>query len=261
MDSAERWTSVARIGAGRRPWVPSWWRTWMRPVPFALLMAAGIAARHGEGVDLVAASPESAIAEALAARGLACEPEDVAWIVGPRGVVGTVAGGGRALVRAHAVVPEAERVAGAPPEPSDLYLVEARLSPEGVVVELGDVYDVTETSGVDESRPVVRGRVAAYTTAADGLYTGVHVLDLAGRAPSTYRDFTRVQRAQLALTGLQQTGQTSGVVHDTYALDPVARRATLAWRDDGTLEVHADDHAVVLDPAATRVVSGEAWVR
>jgi hypothetical protein len=250
MDSSERWTSVARISAWDRGWVHAWWHSRARPVPFAILMAALLVARRGQEVDLVAPSPEAAVAEALSARGLACESDDVAWIVGPHGVWGTVAGGGRALVRARS---------GS--EPSDLYLVDARLSPEGAVVQIGDVYDVTETSGVDESRPVVRGHVAAYTTTADGLYTGVHLLDLAGRSTSTYRDFTRMQRAQLALTNLQQTGQTGGVVHDTFALDPVARRATLAWKDDGTLEVHADDHAIVLDPAGPRAVTGEAYVR
>ena len=60
---------------------------------------------------------------------------------------------------------------------------------------------------------------------ADGLYNGVHVLNLDGRAASTYRTFTRMQREQLAITNLQQTGQTAGVVRDTFALDPVARRS------------------------------------
>ncbi|MGH7294543.1 MAG: hypothetical protein ACRELB_06415, partial [Polyangiaceae bacterium] len=148
-------------------------------------------------------------------------------------------------------------------EPSDLYAVDARVSPEGVVLDLGGAYDLTETSGVDESRPVLRGHVAAYATTADGLYTGVHVLDLDGRAPSTYAaaGFTRVQRAQLGLSNLQQTGRTSGVEHDTYALDPVAKRVTVAWTPDGDLAVEADGHALLLDPRAVKAISGESYVR
>jgi hypothetical protein len=213
-------------------------------------MAGALVARRGKDVDLVAPSSRAAIAEVLTARGLACETDDVVWVVGPKGVWGSVASSGKALVRARAGVGE----------PSDLYVVDARLSPEGVVLEVGEAYDISETSGVDESRPIVRGHFAAYLTSADGLYTGAHVLDLDGRRVATY-PFTSLQRAQLAVTNLQQTGQTSGVVRDTFALDPVARRATVAWRDDGTLEVHADDHEIVLDPAAVRAVSGEAYVR
>jgi hypothetical protein len=242
------------MGAQAPAWVRAWWLSRARPVPFAVLIAALAAAGRGRDVDLVASSPEAAVAEALTARGLACAPDDVAWIVGPAGVWGAVSGGARALVRAR---PIAVGVA----EPSDLYLVDARVSPEGAVLSVGAAYDITNTSGVDESRPVVRGTVAACTTTADGLVTGVHVLDLAGRAVASDAGFTRTQRAQAALTNLQQTGQTSGVVHDTYALDPVARSATLAWRDDGDLDVQADDHAIVLDPRATRAVSGEAFVR
>jgi hypothetical protein len=253
MHFAERWTDVTRTPADAwRIRARAFGSSWGRPIPFALLMAGALAGRRGKEVDLVAPSPAAAVAEVLTARGLLCDTEDVAWVTGPSGVWGSLAGGARALVRA--------RVAAAG-EPSDLYVVDARLSPEGVVLDVGDSYDVSETSGVDESRPVVRGHVAAYTTSADGLVTGVHVLDLDGRAVSTYRAFTGLQRGQLALTNLQQSGRTAGVVRDTFALDPVAHRATVAWRDDGDLDVHADDETIVLDPVAVRAVSGEAYVR
>src|SRR5579883_3612327 len=99
MDSAERWTQVARIDGPRRAWVRAWWGSRWRPVPFVLLMAAGAAGRRGQPVDLVAPNASTAVAEALAARGLACDADDVAWVDGPRGVYGTLVGGARALVR------------------------------------------------------------------------------------------------------------------------------------------------------------------
>jgi hypothetical protein len=251
MHSAERWLDVrSALSWKPPPWFFAWWRSRARPVPFFLAIAAALAAWRGVSVDLTAPSPRAALAEVLAGRGLTCEAADVTWIDGPAGVAGAVVGGARALVRASR--------AG---EPSDLYLVEARVSPEGVVLDVGDAWNVTSTTGVDESRPLVRRRLAAYTTTADGLFTGVHVLDLAGRTARSYEDFTRVQRAQVALTNLQQTGQTAGIVHDTFALDPVAHTTSLAWRDDGMLEVHADDHVVVIDAVAPSVVSGETYVR
>jgi hypothetical protein len=159
-------------------------------------------------------------------------------------------GKARALVRAHTR-----------DDPSDLYFVDARVSPEGEVLDAGEAWNISETSGADESRPIVRGHLAVYTTTADGLLTGLHVLDLGGRPTGTYADFTRIQRAQIALTNLQHTGQREGVVHDTFALDPVARQGAFVWRDDGLVEVRADDRTVVVDPLRARVVSGDAFVR
>jgi hypothetical protein len=213
-------------------------------------MAAILAARRGESVQGTPSSPEAALCAVLAARGLSSDPGDAVWIDGANGVWGAMGGGARALVRART---------GGAGEPSDLYLVEARLSPEGVILNVGDVYDVTDTSGVDESRPVVHGHVAAYTTSADGVFSGVHVLDLDGRPPDT--DFTRVQRGQVAITNLQQTGTTRGIKHVTYALDPVARAVSIAWRDDGALAVTADAHSIAIDAKAERALQGESFVR
>src|SRR5208283_3793532 len=84
---------------------------------------------------------------------------------------------------------------------------------------------------------------------------------LGGRTAEARSDFTRLQRTQIALTNLQHTGQIEGVVHDTYALEPVARNATFVWRDDGMVEVQADDRTVVIDPTRTSVVSGSEFVR
>jgi hypothetical protein len=224
----------------------AWWRSRARPVPIVLAVALALGWRSCD-IDSVAPSPEAALAEALALRGLVSDAADVAWIVRPRGVWGCMTSKARVLVRAHVA-----------DEPNDLYLVSARVSPEGEVLSVGEAWNITETSGADESRPIVRGRVAVYATVADGLYTGLHVLDLGGRADG---DFTRLQRTQIALTNLQHTGQVEGVVHNTFALDPVARHATFAWRPDGMVEVQADDRTVVIDPSQASIVSGSEFVR
>jgi hypothetical protein len=205
---------------------------------------------HGVEIAGGAATPEASLASALTKRGLVCEAGDVSWTGEPPGVLSSVLGGSRAIVRAST-----------PGEPSDLYLVEVRRSPEGRLLALGDSWNLTNTSGVDESRPVLRGSKAAYTTSADGLFNGVHVLDVAGRAPAKTADFTRMQRLQAAITNLQQTGQTKGIARDTFALDPIARDVTLAWDPDGTLEARADGHRIVVDPTGTRLLEGDDYVR
>jgi hypothetical protein len=216
------------------------------------VLAAGclVAATRGGDLDWAAPSPEGALAEVLARRGLACTAADVTWLDAAEGVAGAVAGRSRALVRAS--------MGG---DPTDLYLVEGRLSPEGSVLWVGDLWNLTNTSGVDESRPILRGSMAAYTTSADGLVTAVHVLDLAGAPSDASAGFTRVQRIQVAVTNLQQTGQTAGIGETTYVLDPVAGSAALAWRDDDVLDVSTPAHPLALAPREGRVLEGADFVR
>jgi hypothetical protein len=219
----------------------------------AVTLGAAFGTLRGFEVAARSASPETALARVLARRHLACDAADVAWMGVPGGTLAGLLGlgdGGRAIVRASA-----------PSEPSDLYLVEVRRSPEGTLLAVRDLWDLTSTSGVDESRPTVHGAKIAYATSADGLFNGVHVLDLAGRPTEKVADFTRTQRMQAAITNLQQTGQSRGVSHDTFALDPVARAVTLAWQADGTLEVRADGHRIVVDATTTRVLDGADYVR
>jgi hypothetical protein len=221
-----------------------------RPVPFALVAALVAAHARGADVNAMARSRSAALIEALQSRGMSCTEEDVTWLVGARGIDGAVVGGGRALVRASAHG-----------EPTDLYLVEARLSPEGALLDVGTTWNITRTTGVDEARPLVRGAMAAFSTSVDGTATGIHTIDLAGRAPAQYTDFTRLQRWQTSLTNLQQTGQTRGVVHNAFALDPVATQVTLDWKSDDLLDVRADGRAILIDTARATAVDGAGWVR
>jgi hypothetical protein len=227
----------------------SWWRSRARPAGVVVAIALLVGAPRASAVHAAAAS-QAAVALALGGRGLRCEAEDVLWVDAPLGVSDAIRGGARAIARA-----------GAPDEPKDLYLVEARLSPEGAVLSVGALWNLTETSGVDESRPLVRGHIALYTTAADGLVIGVHALDLAGLSAEKYAGFTRTQRAQAALTNLQQTGQTGGVAHTAFIFDPIAREASVSWGSDGIVDARPDGHRVLLDPARARVITGDAYVR
>jgi hypothetical protein len=148
----------------------------------------------------------SALAHALQRRGIVAAPEDVQWMDRPGGPLG---GSARAIVRA----------APARGEPCDVFLVETRLTPEGVLLSVGDTYNLTETSSADEARPVVRGQRVAYVARpllAEVAPT-VHVLDLAGQEETT--GWTWIERSQNALTNLQQTGQLRGVRKRTFAIE------------------------------------------
>jgi hypothetical protein len=226
------------------------WRPVARPA--ATAVAAGLALaglRFDRGV-LAARTPEAGVAAAFAERGLVCDPADVVWVERPHSLTDALGSGARAIAIAHAVG-----------EPTDLYSVDARVTPEGRLLDVGSAHNLTETSGVDESRPIVRGRLAVYTTSADGLVTAVHVLDLGGRPIDSYADLRFGQRMQVALTNLQQTGRTGGVLHTTYALEPLARRSKLVWRPDGIVDLQADEHEIAIDPYAGKVVTGRDFLR
>ncbi|HXX66492.1 MAG TPA: hypothetical protein VEK07_04900 [Polyangiaceae bacterium] len=214
-----------------------------------MVLALAICGRPS-GVRAVARNPEAALSETLSARGLSCAASDVTWMAREHGLRAFLSGRARALVRAHVL-----------DEPSDLYVVEARLSPEGSLVSVEGTWNVTQTSGVDESRPVLKGESAVYSTSTDGLMIGIHVLDLAGRPSVETSGLSRLQRIQVALTNLQQTGRAAGIVHTAFAFDQVARRGSFEWRDDGLVEARADDRVVILDPSHRTVVSGAEFVR
>jgi hypothetical protein len=220
----------------------------VRPIAVVAAMAWALAARHERAGAGDEPSAETALPKALLARGLVCDPADVVWISRPSGFWQSILGKARALVRAHT-----------PDEPNDLFLAEASLSPEGAVLDVGGLWNLTETSAADESRPILRGHLAVYMTEAEGLFTGVHLLDLDGRPAGA--EFSRIQRAQIALTNLQRTGQRRGVVNTTIALDPVARQASVRWRDDGVVELLADDRLIAISPSPASVVAGGPFVR
>ena len=194
----------------------------MRPAPLTpasfrglravvVVVAAGAAVLLSRGGGDGARDRSTALARALAGRGLVAAPADVVWIDPPHGVLGSLGPGSRAVVRG----------AASPGEPNDLYLVDAELSPEGALIGLRDVHDLTDTSGADESRPAVRGETIAYVARPliEAASSTVHVLDLAGQAAPSGADWSRLERAQNALTNWQATGRLSGIGRRTFAVD------------------------------------------
>lgn len=153
----------------------------------------------------------AALAAVLGKCGLIAQPEDIVWVDAPRGVAGSLGAVSRAIVRARAD-------AG---EPADIYLADTTLSPEGVLLGAGDVHNLTETSGAEESRPVVRGHRVAFVTRPllAGASQTVHVLDLEGQDVPADAGWTRLERAQNAITNYQSTGQLRGVASRVLAVD------------------------------------------
>ncbi len=241
-------------------------KPWLRPLPFALVASYALARAGRAPIDDAAANKSAALCGALAHSGVTCTADEVIWVDGPSGVAGATVGAARALVRGH----ERERATaspadiGAPVDKNDtydLFSVEARLSPEGHLLDVGDVHNLTRTSGADEGLPVLRGARAAYVVALDGRPEAVHVIDLDGHEARSYEDLSRFQRFQVGVADWQQTGQSRGVKRTVFALVPPPLQAGLAFRPDGTLEIKTEARTFVVNLARDAVVDGTAYVR
>jgi hypothetical protein len=182
-----------------------------RRVVFCASAIAAVAFAIGDKEVTGAREPTEALVNVLRQRGMSVAPDDVAWLdAAPSGLQ-------NAWRAARAVV----RAAPSAGEPSDIFLVNARLSPNRVLLDVGDAYNVSETSGADESRPVLHGDQLAYVARSlvgqQGTFT-VHLVDLGGESSAASGGWTRLQRAQNALTNWQRYGQLRGIDAQTYAL-------------------------------------------
>ncbi|MCU0658466.1 MAG: hypothetical protein MUF64_25370 [Polyangiaceae bacterium] len=191
------------------------------PVPFAIL--AGFLLRdRGVPVDPKAAHRSEALAGVLTARGY--KVSGVTWL--PEGRRWPL------LSRsAKAIVKAAEK-----DEPGVLYLVQTRLSPEGVLLDLEEPRRLTKSSSVEESNPAIQGGHAATALLADGLVLGVQLIDLGGEPRPEGPSWTRTARAQNAVTNLQETGQWVGLGRRGFRLVPPMPGVTLRF-DGGALVV------------------------
>ncbi len=234
-------------------------------MPFALLAGYALSRAGRTPVDDAAPTRSAALCKALPPLGVICEAADVTWVDGPGGVAGATVGQARALVRGR----QKERAVdaadvGAPSDKNDtfdLFMVGARLSPEGHLLDLGDVHNLTRTSGADEGAPILRGNLAAYVVSVDGRPEAVHVLDLDGPERRAYEELSRFQRFQVSVSDWQRTGQGKGVRRTVYALVPSPASASLAFRGDGTLEIKTEARSLVVDAAHEAIVDGAAYLR
>jgi hypothetical protein len=189
-----------------------------------LVLAASAVAATALAPHVDKGDRRAALAAALTARGLVVAPEDAQWIDKPGVVLGAHA---RAIVRA----------APTKGEPNDVYLVETSLSPEGTLLEVGDAYDLTETSSADESRPVVVGARVAYVSrpTIDEASPTVHVLDLSGARPAP-DEWSRLERAENAITNLQTVGQLRGIARRTFDISAPLQRGAAPAADAKSAE-------------------------
>ena len=222
----------------------------LRPLPLLLLLALLVRRESGGNAE-VAAEPDAsrALAHALGARHLEADPREITWVDRPPGVLGSRFREPRALLRAHA-----------PGEPADIYLATVRMSPEGRLLELTGLYDISDTSAVDERELAVHGEHAAWTIAGGGKTYSIHLADLRGEAAPKGPGWTRMARFQQSITNLQETGQRAGIAKRSFKLDPAANHAVLAFTDAALL-IDADGRKIRIPTEGNGPIEGQHFLR
>lgn len=204
----------------------------------AVALAATLAQDGGEASDR-----RAALAEVLARRGLVTDADSVVFVDGPSGLVGSAATRARAVVRARPRPGD-----DGEEQPTDIYLVRTRLSPAGSLLDVGGVYNLSNTSGAEESLPVVQGELVAFASRSEieGAPSMLSLLDLAGAARP--EGWGKLERLQGALTRLQETGRLAGVARRLFVVE--SKGELVPRFDGGALVVDSDGRSARLDGSA-----------
>ncbi|MEM1031138.1 MAG: hypothetical protein AAGN82_12370 [Myxococcota bacterium] len=194
----------------------------------------GLAASVLMGAPTVDGGRSEALAATLDRRGLEVDRGGILWLEGPRGNPWA------AVTRSTPVVMRARPSAD---EPHDIFLTSARLTAEGSLMSVGPVFNLTETTGVDELAPIAVGPWVAFAEATDvdgEAPSTIRLLDLRGAADDGARaEWSRRERLQAAITRWQATGRRDGIAQYTYRLEAPPASLTLDFGASG-LRLAAD---------------------
>ncbi len=217
----------------------------LRPLPLLLLVAWWLQPGTPRREVRAEADLSRALTLALADRDLVAEPSEVHVLDPPPGALSSRWRRVRALVRAHQG-----------DEPADIYLTTLRLSPEGRLLELTGLYNLSDTSAVDERSLAVSGLRAAWVIAGGGKTYTVKLADLRGEPRPEGAGWTRLSRWQNSITNLQETGQRSGVGSRTFRLEPAAERVVMGFDPAGLL-IDADGRKIRIPTDGNGGIDGE----
>lgn len=179
-----------------------------------------------------------ALVDTLASRELSARPDDVHWLEP-----------GPALGPFDRREPEVVFRARQGDEPADVYKARVRLSPEGRLLEVTGLYNLTETSSADEQALVVEGQRAAWAIGDAGRFYSIHLADFGGESIPRDAGWTWLKRTQRRLANLQATGSLDGIGRRSFKLEPSASRLVLGF-SGATLLVDADAQRLRIDAQA-----------
>jgi hypothetical protein len=220
----------------------------LSPLPFVLVAAASVAPRGATKPGTPGARSASIVRELASVR-LEAGESDVHWVDLPRGAVRSRLKSARAIVRARR-----------PGERWDVYLVLARVSPEGAVLSVEGIHDLTRTSAVSETLVSAGNGHAGWVIGGEKRVYRIETADLDGARHPTGEEWTTIPRIQHALTNLQHTGQLAGIGRRSFKLDPAAEHVSLSVEREH-LVVVADGHRIEIPWDRTLPIDGGRFIR
>ncbi|MCL4751264.1 MAG: hypothetical protein KJ015_13920 [Myxococcales bacterium] len=245
MDSGPSGTAPAQAVSPRVPELRPWMRKLgglARPLPFLMVLGWLVAPRAAPAPARAEPERARALCLALAERGMSAVAEEAHFLDPAPGRLSAGGGRVRALVRAQS---------GS--EPADIWLTTSRWSPEGRLLELTGLYNLSDTSAVDERELTVDGPRAAWVIGSDGKAYTLKLADLSGEpVPSGW---SARSRWQAKITNLQETGQASGVGQRSFRLDPPAERAVLSF-DENALNADVDGRKIRIPTSGDPTIEG-----
>lgn len=222
----------------------------LRPMPLVLLLTwllqrtDGVEAKTRAETDLT-----RAIVLALSERGLQSDADDVHFISDTP-----------TLAKSPVRRPRAVALAQHGSDPTDVFVVETRVSPEGHLIELTDVFNVSDTSAAEERGLIVSGDRAAWLIGPENAIASVQYADLRAEPRPAGRNWNRLSRLQNALTNLQDTGQMQGFGRRSFKLDPPAYKVVLGFSANALL-VDADSHRIRIQTDPAEPLQANPWLK
>ncbi|MEB2313462.1 MAG: hypothetical protein OZ921_14995 [Sorangiineae bacterium] len=238
--------SSERAPARRRPSLQARARWLLQPLPVALALGWALA-RGGPAPEPTTPLP-AAVAAALARDGLLTAPADVHLVEPLPGALASRWHSPRVVFRAHRG-----------DEPSDVYAATLAVSPEGRLIAVEGVFNVTDTSAVDERGLVVDGARAAWELRGAEKTYSVHFADFSGAATEP-SDWTRLEQLQDRVTCLQETGSTRGILRRDFKLEPAASRLRVAFAPSA-LVIDADGRELRVPTGGAGASAGSLHLR
>ncbi len=173
----------------------------------------------------------AALVEGLREEGWTSQPSQVQWVDRPSGGFHVLWSGPRAIVLAHRS-----------DEPADVLLVRTRLTPEGRLLSIQGVSNLSDTASVDEDQVRVAGNEVAWTVRVGSETIAIHSAQLSKADDLRSSEFGWLARLQMHLTWQQETGQFAGIQRYEFRVEPPAKRLCLSLYDSTITGEADEDH-------------------
>jgi hypothetical protein len=200
--------------------------TLLRPLATLLVLGTGwgILAHPGLRPSSAETNLPKAVLSQLTRQGLFGRIEELRWIDPPEPGRHLAIAGQRFVAILHREN-----------EDTDVWLGRAQLTPEGRLLDVSSLHNLTDTSAVGERALTVNTQRVAWTVEDEGLTLSVHLAGLGGISLAEQKDWSAFDRIKTRITFLQETGQLEGISEQVFRLDPPRRSLGLAWLDDKLL--------------------------